>query len=67
MSNTMDFLRNEGSGRVYKKSVNINNLGAILGIDIKLETNYKYISLGALYYDGIPLDRQAPYIMMESH
>ena len=57
MSNTMDFLRNEGSGRVYKKSVNINNLGAILGIDIKLETNYKYISLGALYYDGIPLDR----------
>ncbi len=58
MSNTMDFLRNEGSGRVYKKSININNLGAILGIDIKLETPpYEYVSLGALYYDGIPLDR----------
>ncbi len=57
MSNTMDFLRNEGSGRVYKKSVNINDLGAILGIDIKLETNYEYISLGALYYNGTPLDR----------
>ena len=50
------FLRNEGVGKLYKATINQAELGVVTGMQVKL-TEYEYVALGALYYDGVELVR----------
>jgi hypothetical protein len=51
------FLRNEGVGKLYKATINQAELGVVTGMQVKLEPDYQYVALGALYYDGTELVR----------
>jgi hypothetical protein len=50
------FLRNEGVGKLYKATINQAELGVVTGVRVEL-TEYEYVALGALYYDGTELVR----------
>jgi hypothetical protein len=50
------FLRNEGVGKLYKATINQAELGVVTGMQMNLG-DYKYVALGALYYDGVELVR----------
>jgi hypothetical protein len=50
------FLRNEGVGKLYKATINQAELGVVMGMQVNLG-DYKYVALGALYYDGVELPR----------
>jgi hypothetical protein len=51
------FLRNEGVGKLYKATINQAELGVVTGVQVELRPDYKYVALGALYYDGVELPR----------
>jgi hypothetical protein len=51
------FLRNEGVGKLYKATINQAELGVVTGMQVELRPDYKYVALGALYYDGTELVR----------
>ncbi len=53
----LKFIRNEGAGRVYEAEIDQGALGVVTGMQVKLEADYKYVALGALYYDGTELVR----------
>ncbi len=53
----LKFIRNEGFGRVYEAEIDQGALGVVTGMQVKLEADYKYVALGALYYDGTELVR----------
>ena len=53
----LKFIRNEGVGRVYEAEIDQGALGVVTGMQVKLEPDYQYVALGALYYDGVELPR----------
>ena len=53
----LQFVRNEGSGRVYEAEIDQGELGVVTGMQVKLRPDYQYVALGALYYDGVELPR----------
>ena len=53
----LQFVRNEGSGRVYEAEIDQGALGVVTGMQVKLRPDYEYVALGALYYNGVELVR----------
>ncbi len=53
----LQFVRNEGSGRVYEAEIDQGVLGVVTGMNVQLKVNYEYVALGALYYNAVELVR----------
>ena len=53
----LEFIRNEGFGRVYEAEIDQGALGVVTGMQVRLRVDYEYVALGALYYDGAELVR----------
>ena len=53
----LEFIRNEGFGRVYEAEIDQGALGVVTGMRVRLRFDYEYVALGALYYDGTELVR----------
>ena len=53
----LKFIRNEGVGRVYEAEIDQGAFGVVTGMNVQLVKPYKYVKLGALYYNGVELVR----------
>ena len=53
----LQFVRNEGPGRVYEAEIDQGALGVVTRMRVNLRVDYEYVALGALYYDGVELVR----------
>ena len=53
----LQFVRNEGFGRVYEAEIDQGELGVVTRMRVNLRVDYEYVALGALYYDGTELAR----------
>ncbi len=53
----LQFVRNEGSGRVYEAEIDQGVLGVVTGMNVQLVPPYELVKLGALYYNGVELVR----------